>query len=217
MDLLDVFRPNIARLREREDREALIRALDYRRDAAVRRGAVKALGEAADPALLDHLAGALGDTDEGVRYEAVEALVRLKDPRAVGPLSASLRDPDSDVRFAAAWSLGEIGDTAAAGPLVEALGDESLEGPDRDPPRPLEAGRPSGPGCRGRRPRGRLLARAYRGGAGPRCSREPIGRGASHCGSRRRELEGQEGGRAGPREPRVGEVHGTARPGCRRP
>ena len=33
MDLLDVFRPNIARLRERKDREGLVRALDYRKDA----------------------------------------------------------------------------------------------------------------------------------------------------------------------------------------
>jgi len=38
MGLPDVFRPNIARLRERRDREGLIRALGYRRDAAVRRG-----------------------------------------------------------------------------------------------------------------------------------------------------------------------------------
>jgi HEAT repeat protein len=59
MDLPDIFRPNVARLRERKDREGLVKALEYQKDAAVRREAVKALGELADPSLLDPLARAL--------------------------------------------------------------------------------------------------------------------------------------------------------------
>jgi len=106
MDILDIFKPNIEKLAERKDREGLVRALEYRKDAAVRKAAVKALASLGDRAALEPLVRTLKDEDKGVRYDAVEAIYRLGGAEAVEPLQQALWDLDGDVRYAAAWALG---------------------------------------------------------------------------------------------------------------
>jgi len=138
IDLLDVLKPNIWKIRERKDRGGLIRALDYQKDPAVRKGAVKALGEAADPALLalsklgdpgaiGHLSAALDDASWRVRREAVKALGSLGGKGSLEPLVRAIGDPDENVRREAVSALEAMGSRAVA-PLAKALQGEAREG-----------------------------------------------------------------------------------------
>ena len=113
--------PDVASLRGKKDVPGLIKALGYRKDAAIRKKAAEALALDAfrDPRAVQPLIRALGDED--VRWYAVRALGSIGDPRAVEPLIATLTDPHELVGSAAAEALGRIGDPRAIEPLVVAL------------------------------------------------------------------------------------------------
>jgi len=115
--------PDVMKLRHKRDVKGLARALGYKKDAAIREQAAKALrlffcdGRAAGA-----LCRALGDEIRGVRVDAAEALVKIGAP-AVDHLVATLKHPSAEVRNLAAKVLGRIGDTRAVESLVVALAD----------------------------------------------------------------------------------------------
>ncbi len=92
-------------------------------DRDVRRIAVRALGEIAEPAVLGPLVAALSDPDFHVRGAAASALGRLGDRSAAGSLAAALSDSDSRVRLAAVHALEQLEGHAALEPLTTALSD----------------------------------------------------------------------------------------------
>jgi HEAT repeat protein len=116
--------PDIEKLKAKRDVKGLIKALGHRKDAEVREGAVKALGEIGDTQAVGPLSAALKDESWYVRLAAARALGQIGDVRAVEPLIAALKDKDKNVRQATAEALGRIGDTRAVEPLITTLEDE---------------------------------------------------------------------------------------------
>lgn len=84
-------------------------------------GAVRALGDIADPAAVDVLLTQVGGANRG---DAFLALGKLRDPRAEQALIAGLTDADWRVRMNAAMSLGPLGGPEAVAPLRTTLEDE---------------------------------------------------------------------------------------------
>ena len=138
------FKPNIEKMRTRQDVEGLLKALNHK-DEGVRYEAAVALerlgwkpGDDTEKAryliakrewddlavlggpAVESLIQALKDEDRDVRTGAAEALRKIGEP-AVDPLIKALKDEKSDVRTVAAECLGEIGDARAVEPLIQAL------------------------------------------------------------------------------------------------
>ena len=67
--------PDVEKLKARRDVQGLIKALDYQKDAGIRKQAAEALGELRDSRVMDALISALGDPDWQVRMRAVERWV----------------------------------------------------------------------------------------------------------------------------------------------
>lgn len=84
-------------------------------------GAIRALGDIADPSALTVL---LGQVSGPNRDEVFLALGKLKDPRAEQTLIAGLADRDWKVRMNAAMALGPLGSAAAVPGLRKTLEDE---------------------------------------------------------------------------------------------
>lgn len=120
-------KPNIEKLRDKEDVKGLIKALQYRKDSIeyedveVRVDAACELIDIGGKRAVEPLIEALGDIDWRVRHNAAIALGNIGDERAVEPLIKAL---DNDVGRLAAQSLGGIGDKRAVKPLIKALGDD---------------------------------------------------------------------------------------------
>lgn len=99
-------------------------------DLAVRRAALFALGQRADPASGEVLARLTQDADASLRARAVEALAKLPRADLRGAVLAALGDGDAAVRLEAAhgphrWARDEIGAEGVDARLIEALGRES--------------------------------------------------------------------------------------------
>lgn len=103
--------PNIDKLKDKQDIEGLIKALEYGTDSDIRQDAIGALIEIGKPAI-EPLIKALKADDWEVRKSAAWALGKIGDERAVEPLIEVLGDKDVDVRYIAAWALTEIGEPA---------------------------------------------------------------------------------------------------------
>jgi HEAT repeat protein len=84
-------------------------------------GAIRALGDIADPVALDVL---LRQTTGTQRAEAFLALGKLRDPRAEAVLIKGLADGDWQARMNAAMALGPLGGPPAATALRRTLNDE---------------------------------------------------------------------------------------------
>jgi HEAT repeat protein len=93
------------------------------KDPALRTGAARTLGLAANPDAIDALVAVTKDPDQNVRRAAVVALGWIKDPRTVQPLIDALKDSYWDVRSEAANSLGQEHDGRAVKPLLDAVTD----------------------------------------------------------------------------------------------
>ncbi|MEX2720691.1 MAG: HEAT repeat domain-containing protein, partial [Candidatus Wukongarchaeota archaeon] len=148
MGILDLFKPNVEKMKAKKDVKGLIKALKYKRDQDVRRYAALTLGEIGDAKAVEPLIQALKEENKGIRWNAVGALdklgwkpeddiekalyliakeewdklVRLGEP-AVEPLIQALKDKDINVRRGAAETLGKIGDARAVEPLTQSLKD----------------------------------------------------------------------------------------------
>ena len=144
------FKPNIEKMRTRQDVEGLLKALNHK-DEGVRADAAKALGDIEDVKAVEALIQALKDEVDSVRYEAAVALERLGwkpgddtekaryliakrewgdlaglGGSAVESLIQVLKDEDRDVRTGAAEALRKIGEPAVD-PLIKALKDENSD------------------------------------------------------------------------------------------
>ena len=84
-------------------------------------GAIRALGDIADPAALEVL---LAHANGAQRVEAFLALGKLRDPRAAAVLIRGLGDSDWRARMNAAMALGPLGGPQAAAALRRTLDDE---------------------------------------------------------------------------------------------
>lgn len=84
-------------------------------------GAIRALGDIADPRALNPL---LAEVNGVNREEVFLALGKLRDPRAEGALLKGLTDANWKVRMNAALALGPIGSAAAVAPLRRTLEDD---------------------------------------------------------------------------------------------
>jgi HEAT repeat protein len=127
-------RPDIEKLKAKEDVDGLIKALSYRKDWRVRCDAAQAIAHCWSERAVEPLMLALGDEERMVRASAAEALGHIPDDRAVGALIPTLGDEDPEVRRCAALALGEFSwevypDRAlverAVDALVSALSDEN--------------------------------------------------------------------------------------------
>lgn len=99
-------------------------------DLEVRRAALFALGQRADPASGEVLVRLTKDPEAALRQRAVEALAKLPRADLRAAVLAALGDPDVGVRLEAAhgphrWSRDELGADAVDARLLEALGRES--------------------------------------------------------------------------------------------
>jgi hypothetical protein len=112
-------KPDIAALREKQDFQKLIGALNHP-DFDVQWQAAEALGKMGSPAT-EHLIAALQHPSREVRLGIIEALGEIKDYRAVPALLHLLKDVSVEVRWATAIALGEIGDLKAINPLLLSL------------------------------------------------------------------------------------------------
>jgi HEAT repeat protein len=150
MGILDLFKPNVEKMKAKKDVKGLIKALKYKRDQDVRRYAALTLGEIGDARAVEPLIQALKEENKGIRWNAVGALdklgwkpeddiekalyliakeewdklVKLGEP-AVEPLIQALKDKDINVRRGAAETLGKTGDARAVEPLIQALKEEN--------------------------------------------------------------------------------------------
>ena len=113
--------PDIARLTQKRDITALIRALRSK-DFDVQTRAAKALGTLGKEAM-DELIRALKSKNKDIRLGIIEALAIIRDPRAVPSLIDNLSSESSEVRWVAAIALGEIGDPDAVPHLLASLKD----------------------------------------------------------------------------------------------
>ena len=101
--------PNVEKLKAKGDVKGLIKAVDYKKDAAIRQAAAEVLGQIGGEQAVEPLIAALKDADKDVRQGATRALGRIGRARAVEPLMATLKDKSSNVQKAAQEALVEIG------------------------------------------------------------------------------------------------------------
>ncbi|MGM0407462.1 MAG: HEAT repeat domain-containing protein [Bacteroidota bacterium] len=119
MRLLDFMKPNIKKLKKRQDMNGLIKAAMHT-DADIRVGAVSSLSEFKDPQVLATLKNALKDQSHLVRKQAVIALQSIGGKIVVEPLIEALDDSIEDIRLSSAKALVQIGEPAVE-PLISAL------------------------------------------------------------------------------------------------
>jgi len=144
--------PNIQKLKQKRNINALVKALTYKKDPNIRKWAADALGELGEKQAVAPLIAALDDQETDVKCSAAAALGKLGDPRAVEPLIKSLEDilvrksaarvlqrlgkvatpgllaalehDNKDVRRYVAEILGNLEDPTAVEPLIKSLGDD---------------------------------------------------------------------------------------------
>ncbi|CAD6492347.1 MAG: HEAT repeats [Candidatus Argoarchaeum ethanivorans] len=94
--------PNVEELKEKNDVEGLINALEYRResvkmdDVVVRSHAAMALGEIRGERAVEPLIKALQDKKWDISYLAIEALGNIADPRAIEPIKQCIIETDEE-------------------------------------------------------------------------------------------------------------------------
>ncbi|MBN1428488.1 MAG: HEAT repeat domain-containing protein [Anaerolineae bacterium] len=105
--------PNIDALKKKGNVQGLIRALNYKKDPAVRQVAAKVLGEIGDSIAVEPLIEiAIGNDSKELRITAVDSLGMLGDERAVEPLLMLRSSSDSFVYANVEKSIRSIGDPA---------------------------------------------------------------------------------------------------------
>ena len=146
MSIINIFKPNIERLKSKKKVNHLIKALQYKNDWDVRISAAASLGEIGwEPngedgiyyfiALgewtklikigapsVEPLVAVLQDHNSSpLHCETIKALGVIKDKRAVEPLLNVLRDNKIHLREEVVKALGQIGDKTAVKPLISML------------------------------------------------------------------------------------------------
>lgn len=124
---MGILKPNVEKLAEKLDVEALIKALEYKKDDEIRAKATIVLGrigtELGDERVIEPLIKALGDTYDAVRGYATKLLGEMG-KAAIEPLIKALESSDWCVRAQAANALGLIGDKKALKRLKKLCNDD---------------------------------------------------------------------------------------------
>lgn len=121
MEPLGLFRPNVKKLKSKNDVRGLIQALSYKKDPRIRNDAVRALGTLRDQRAMKPLLKALKDKDNSVRASAAEAVGRMGNPNAIEPLIVALSDRDHIVHSQAVGSLRRVGGMRAVSLLARLM------------------------------------------------------------------------------------------------
>jgi len=112
---MGLFKPNIERMRAKNDVKGLIKALKSNNLRVL--GAVEDALEDIGRRTSEPFIEALGDKDADVRSGAAWILGNTGDTRVLEPLIKALEDNDKNVRWLAVAALGDIGDESAIGPI----------------------------------------------------------------------------------------------------
>ena len=121
-------------LRNREAAPQVRDALDHARNDKIRRSAVEALAQIADPADRARLAALLAEKDEGVRAAAAEGLGRIRNAADRPPLDKALAaERGTNARLALCFALVQLGslevtDLSPLRYLVNTLNQRSYKG-----------------------------------------------------------------------------------------
>jgi HEAT repeat protein len=121
MELLNLFKPNIKRLKTRKNVEGLINGLKYNKDYRIRSQAARVLGTVGKASAVGPLRQALHDKNCFVRGSAAEALGEIGNPDAIEDLIVALTDKDWGVHTSSIQSLKKIGGLRAILLLVQLL------------------------------------------------------------------------------------------------
>jgi HEAT repeat protein len=121
MEILNIFKPNIKKLKTQKDVKGLIAVLQSHRDDRIRGQAARELGAIGDIRALDPLRNALRDKNRFVRESAVEAMGGIGNPDTIEDLIVALMDKDWGVHVSAMQSLKKIGGIRAILLLVQLL------------------------------------------------------------------------------------------------
>ncbi len=117
---MNLFKPNVQRMKEKKNVPGLIRAL-RNKDFSIRLDACWALGRIKDKRATEALFTALKDKDELVRLNVAETLASCGDPRVADSLMELLSlDLINSVRYRAVMALYELHDPRAVGVLRKA-------------------------------------------------------------------------------------------------
>jgi hypothetical protein len=119
------IKPDVARLAEEKNIEALIEALSFKKEPKVREEAASVLGGLQDSRAVDALVRLLQDKDPHVRLAAVRALGSIQDARAVPSLLPLMKDKKDYIRWNVAEALGNIKDSRSVDALTAGLSDKS--------------------------------------------------------------------------------------------
>lgn len=119
--------PNIQKLIAKRDRNGLIKALAYKKDAKIRTAAAIALGDLNLPRVTQPLCLALNDGDEDVRIEAATALASIKDEQAAEALIRLSNDYSPSVRMAAIEALQPLKSPVVVPALIGRLDDKDAD------------------------------------------------------------------------------------------
>ena len=126
MPLFGLSVADIEKMKTKKDVKGLTKALTYKKNAAIRLCAARALVNVGDNTAVDGLIVALKDEDDFVKNKAVEALAKINGQLTINKLTAALKDEDPHIRQGAVVTLGLIGDNQVINELVTTLKDENL-------------------------------------------------------------------------------------------
>ena len=118
--------PNINKFKTRNDIQALLKALDYRKDEDTRYKAVQALGELQEERSVEPLLSLLENDEFQNREPIIEALGRIGDERAIPQLIRRIKDQGASSSPSEIDALLSIG-VPATDPLVELLRDKNTD------------------------------------------------------------------------------------------
>ncbi len=149
MSIINIFKPNIKKLKSKKKVNHLIKALQYKNDWNIRMSAAASLGEIGwEPigedgiyylialkewtklikigaSAVEPLVAVLQDRNSSPLYcETIKALGVIKDKRAVEPLLNVLRDNKIHLREEVVKALGQIGGKTVVKPLISMLRNE---------------------------------------------------------------------------------------------
>ncbi|MBW2668469.1 MAG: HEAT repeat domain-containing protein, partial [Deltaproteobacteria bacterium] len=149
MSIINIFKPNIKKLKSKKKVNHLIKALQYKNDWNIRMSAAASLGEIGwEPigedgiyylialkewtklikigaSAVEPLVAVLQDGNSSPLYcETIKALGVIKDKRAVEPLLNVLRDNKIHLREEVVKALGQIGGKTVVKPLISMLRNE---------------------------------------------------------------------------------------------
>jgi len=150
MNIFNLFKPDIEKLKAKKKVNPLIKALHYKKDCNVRKSAAEALeaigwepingegiyylialndwkklihlGTSAVEPLLEVLQDENSST---LHRECIKALGEIRDKRAVEPLLEALQNKEISLREEAVKALGQMGDSTVVKPLISVLQNEN--------------------------------------------------------------------------------------------